>query len=192
LAEAFIVYRTAQVLLGRTASVLDEVSGLGRSLDEEALRVLDYCEEMRVLIGNSFLTAALDRPNSPNITLPWRWEEWLSELATTPMREALNEVDDRYLRLLFPEPFRMAAEMCVRLDHAPHDRKTLATAIRSAKGLSFDVPRPVRPFPASSLTMRIYRGLRAEEPIEAAEWWRASGEYTATLARWLDIPPPQE
>lgn len=133
--RSYLLYVSAlqlfNVLLGDALRVWQPRSEL---LEETRAR-RDACEEMRVIIVNAFAVSTLDRPRSPNITEPEQWENWLACLRHLPLPDALNCVDDYYLRLTFPRLCRDIAGACLRLDHAPGDARELASAVATARRL---------------------------------------------------------
>lgn len=179
--RAFLSYRTAQFLLTATMESLD---GDRCAVDVADVRKRrDISEEKRVIIVNSLLTSALDRPFSPNLTWLQRWEEWLASLRVLPLSAATDSIDDYYLRLMFPERIRKIAESCTNLDHGRSDRRVLDREMRTARAISIG-PSDVGSFPvqAASLRARIARELRRAGSADAAlEWSRSAGPYMDTI-----------
>ncbi|MFD0633634.1 hypothetical protein ACFQ9X_20785 [Catenulispora yoronensis] len=103
--------------------------------------IRDSTEEMRVIIGNSLLSSALDRPFSPDLTRMDRWEPWLSHTTTQDLNTALNNLDDLYLRLIFPRFIQRIAEECIRLDHPTPTTDPLPRALHEAERLGL-APTP--------------------------------------------------
>jgi hypothetical protein len=191
----FLSYRTSQFLLD---AALDARGGDRCAVDLVDVRNRrDISEEKRVIIANALLASAVDRPSSPNLTRFMEWEKWLAALRFLPLSAALNDIDDHYLRLLFPERIRKIAETCTRLDHAPSDRKILDRAMRTAKSISM-TPSDTGQFPVqvASLGVRITRELRRTGSADtASEWARMGGPDMDTLNETLSAleaykPPP--
>lgn len=193
---SFLSYRTSQLLLD---AALDASSGDRRAVDLTDIRNRrDISEEKRVIIANALLMSVLeDRPSTPNLTRLMEWEKWLAALRFLPLSAALNDIDDSYLQLRFPERIRKIAESCTRLDHAPSDRKVLDRAMRTAKAISV-TPSDSGQFPVqvASLGARITRELRRTGSADAAsEWSRMGGPDMDGLDKTLSAleaytPPP--
>ena len=151
----------------------------------------DTCEEMRVIIANSFLSAIAESEDSLNITRFPIWEAWLTSLRRLPIEEALDAVDDVYLRMAFPRICHEIARMVVRLDHAPDDQKALAAALRVARRWALtpdDELKELRLLQTASLTSRIARAYRRLGQAEEADRWSAliSSELALQLNHVLD------
>jgi hypothetical protein len=180
---AFLMNRSAFILF-EAALTFDGSRSAPYPIDRDDLRARrDACEERRVIIANALLTAAIDRPASPNLTEFSRWEQWLAALRFLPLSRAIDDVDDTHLRLLFPERLRRIAEACVRLDHAPGDERELTRALRAAQDVSV-LPRKddhrLLLMQSISLRVRIAREFRRSGQWQAFDRWWLPQVFEAT------------
>jgi hypothetical protein len=166
--RAFLSYRTSQLLLNAAVGVH---RGGKHVVDLADIRkLLDISEEKRAIISSALLSSAVDRPYVPNITRLYRWEQWLASLRRLSLSAALDDIDDLYLRLIFPERIRKLAETCTRLDHAIGNQQVLDRAMRAAETISL-TPTSAGSFPVqvASLAIRIARELRRIGDLSALE-----------------------
>jgi hypothetical protein len=89
---------------------------LSRSIRRETKILHTICEEHRVTILTSLASVVSPRQTLPDFTSFSWWEGWLRSLLDLDVELARQDIDDRYVRLIFPVFYRDLALACTLLD----------------------------------------------------------------------------